>query len=79
MWTEIARPQYERSGLVWSGLRYPVPEFDFSVPGVRSMSADLHKLAYAAKPASTVFYRSPVDFERVPGEFLFSLRIALIS
>ena len=43
------------------------------------MSADLHKLAYAAKPASTVFYRSPVDFERVPGEFLFSLRIALIS
>lgn len=37
---------------------YPIPDFDFSVPGVRSMSADLHKFGWAAKPASTVFYRS---------------------
>lgn len=37
---------------------YPIPDFDFSVPAVRSMSADLHKFGWAAKPASTVFYRS---------------------
>jgi sphinganine-1-phosphate aldolase len=40
-------------------LGYPVPEFDFSVPGVTSMSADLHKFGYAAKPASVVLYRTP--------------------
>lgn len=34
-----------------------VPPYDFSVPGVTSMSADLHKYGYAAKGASTVFYR----------------------
>ncbi len=32
--------------------------FDFEVPEVMSMSADLHKYGYAAKGASTVFYRS---------------------
>ncbi len=37
---------------------YPVPPFDLSVPGVDSISADLHKLGFAAKPASTVLYRS---------------------
>lgn len=36
----------------------PVPPFDFELPGVRSMSADLHKYGYAAKGASTVFHRS---------------------
>ncbi|MCZ6465416.1 MAG: aminotransferase class V-fold PLP-dependent enzyme, partial [Proteobacteria bacterium] len=36
----------------------PAPEFDFSIPGVRSISADLHKYGYAAKGASTVFHRS---------------------
>lgn len=35
-----------------------LPDFDFSVPGVRSMSADLHKYGYAAKGASTVFHRT---------------------
>lgn len=39
-------------------LSYPVPDFDFSVPGVTSISADLHKYAYAAKPASLVLYRT---------------------
>jgi sphinganine-1-phosphate aldolase len=39
-------------------LGYPIGEFDFAVPGVCSLSADLHKFGYAAKPASTVFYRS---------------------
>jgi sphinganine-1-phosphate aldolase len=40
-------------------LGYPVPDFDFSVPGVTSISADLHKFGYAAKPASVVLYRTP--------------------
>lgn len=31
----------------------PVPPFDFSVPGVTSMSADLHKYGFTAKGAST--------------------------
>jgi len=39
-------------------LGYEVPEFDFRVPGVTSMSADLHKFGYAAKPASVVLYRT---------------------
>jgi glutamate/tyrosine decarboxylase-like PLP-dependent enzyme len=40
-------------------LKYDVPPFDFSVPGVTSMSADLHKYGYAAKGASVVLYRNP--------------------
>jgi len=36
----------------------PVPDFDFSVPGVTSMSMDFHKYAFAAKGASVVLYRS---------------------
>ena len=36
----------------------PLPAFDFGVPGVRSISADLHKYGYAAKGASTLFHRS---------------------
>jgi glutamate/tyrosine decarboxylase-like PLP-dependent enzyme len=37
---------------------YPIPDFDFSLPGVTSLSADLHKFGFCPKPASTVFYRS---------------------
>ena len=33
-----------------------LPAFDFSVPGVRSISGDLHKYGYASKGASTVFF-----------------------
>jgi sphinganine-1-phosphate aldolase len=40
-------------------LGYPVPDFDFSVPGVTSLSVDLHKYAYAAKGSSIVLYRDP--------------------
>ena len=40
-------------------LGYEVPPFDFSVPGVTSISADLHKYGYAAKGASLVMYNSP--------------------
>ena len=35
-----------------------IPPYDFSVAGVRSMSADLHKYGYAPKPCSTVLWRS---------------------
>lgn len=35
----------------------PVPCWDFRVPGVTSISADLHKYGYAAKGASLVLYR----------------------
>jgi len=36
----------------------PVPAFDFELPGVSSISADLHKYGYAAKGASTIFHRT---------------------
>jgi len=39
-------------------LGYPVRDFDFSVEGVTSMSADLHKYGFAAKGASIVLYRN---------------------
>jgi len=35
----------------------PVPDFDFQVPGVSSISMDLHKYAYTPKGASLVLYR----------------------
>jgi glutamate/tyrosine decarboxylase-like PLP-dependent enzyme len=34
----------------------PIPPFDLSVPGVTSISADLHKYGYAPKGASVVLY-----------------------
>lgn len=36
----------------------PVPRWDFRVPGVTSISADLHKYGYTAKGASLLIYRS---------------------
>jgi sphinganine-1-phosphate aldolase len=39
-----------------------IPAFDFSVPGVTSVSADLHKYGYAAKGASTVLCRNAEAF-----------------
>lgn len=38
-------------------LGYDVPEFDFAVPGVTSMSIDPHKYGYAAKGSSVVLYK----------------------
>ncbi len=35
----------------------PIPDFDWRVPGVTSISMDLHKYAFAAKGASVVMYR----------------------
>ena len=47
----------------------PVPPFDFEVPGVMSMSADLHKYGYAAKGASTVLFRSEALYAFMPFDF----------
>ncbi len=51
-----------------------IAPFDFELPGVRSLSADLHKYGYCAKGASTVFFRSAelmafmtFDFRDWPG------------
>lgn len=48
-------------GLLWpwaEELGYPVPRWDFRVPGVTSISADTHKYGYALKGTSTLSYRS---------------------
>ena len=39
-------------------LGYDVPNFDFTIPGVTSISTDLHKYGYAAKGCSAIMYRS---------------------
>jgi glutamate/tyrosine decarboxylase-like PLP-dependent enzyme len=44
-------------------LGHPIPPWDYRVPGVTSISADLHKYGYAAKGASTITYRS-MDYLR---------------
>jgi glutamate/tyrosine decarboxylase-like PLP-dependent enzyme len=38
-------------------LGYPVPPFDFRLPGVTSISADTHKYGYTAKGTSVILYR----------------------
>jgi sphinganine-1-phosphate aldolase len=38
-------------------LGYQIPDFDFRIPGVTSISVDLHKYAYAAKGASVILYK----------------------
>lgn len=47
-----------------------LPPFDFALPGVSSMSADLHKYGYCSKGASTVFFRS----ERLRRHMSFEVR-----
>ena len=47
----ITLPMLERLG-------YPIPPFDFRVPGVTSMSVDLHKYGYTAKGASVILHRN---------------------
>lgn len=39
-------------------LGYPVPAWDFALPGVTSMSLDSHKFGMAHKGTSVVLYRS---------------------
>lgn len=43
-------------------LGVPILDWDFAVPGVTSISADLHKYGYAAKGASTLFFRDAESF-----------------
>jgi len=40
-------------------LGYPIPPFDFRIPGVTSMSADTHKYGYSLKGTSVLLYRNP--------------------
>jgi len=47
----ITLPMLERLG-------YPIAPFDFRVPGVTSMSVDLHKYGYTAKGASVILHRN---------------------
>lgn len=42
----------------WERLGEPVPPWDFRVPGVTSISADVHKYGYTFKGASVVLYRT---------------------
>jgi sphinganine-1-phosphate aldolase len=41
----------------WRRLGVPGPAFDFSVPGVTSVSVDLHKYAYCPKGAAVLLHR----------------------
>ncbi|NKB99587.1 MAG: aspartate aminotransferase family protein [Pseudomonadales bacterium] len=42
-----------------------IQPFDFELPGVHSMSADLHKYGYCAKGASSVLYRDKALYEHM--------------
>lgn len=50
-------------------LGYPVRPFDFRVPGVTSISADVHKYGFGAKGASVILYREPGVFAYQPFAF----------
>ena len=50
-------------------LGYPVPTFDFRVPGVTTISADLHKFGYTAKGASVIMSRDPEIFRHQVFQF----------
>jgi sphinganine-1-phosphate aldolase len=41
----------------WRKLGHPMPDFDWQVPGVTSMSMDFHKYGFCPKGASVVMYR----------------------
>lgn len=43
----------------WERLGEPVAPWDFRVPGVTSLSADIHKYGYMFKGASLILYREP--------------------
>ncbi|MBW7837527.1 MAG: aminotransferase class V-fold PLP-dependent enzyme [Sphingomonadales bacterium] len=49
-------------------LGYKFPDWDFSVPGVISISADLHKYGYAPKPISTIAWRSE-EYQKYHGVY----------
>jgi sphinganine-1-phosphate aldolase len=49
-------PFFERLG-------HPVPPFDFRVPGVTTISADVHKYGYCTKGASVIAHRSKTQLQ----------------
>jgi glutamate/tyrosine decarboxylase-like PLP-dependent enzyme len=60
-------------------LGYPIPPFDFRIPGVTSISADTHKYGYALKGTSVLLYRNSdlrkyqyFNFTDWPGGIYFS-------
>ena len=55
-------------------LGYPVPPFDFRVPGVTSISADTHKYAYGLKGTSVLLFR-----DRALAIRIFMLTLASFS
>jgi glutamate/tyrosine decarboxylase-like PLP-dependent enzyme len=68
----------------WERLGEPVPPFDFRVPGVATMSADVHKYGYCVKGASVLVHRDEshlAKYQRFlytdwPGGLYFSQAIA---
>jgi len=62
----------------------PIPPFDFRVPGVTTMSADVHKYGYCTKGASTVLHRDETHlkkyqlfiYDRWPGGLYASFAMA---
>jgi glutamate/tyrosine decarboxylase-like PLP-dependent enzyme len=48
----------------WERLGEPVPPWDFRVPGVTSISADIHKYGYSYKGASVLLHRDPANYAK---------------
>jgi sphinganine-1-phosphate aldolase len=64
-------------------LGYPVPPFDFRVPGVTTISSDVHKYGYCTKGASVLAHRSKETvkyqvffYDQWPGGIYGSLAMA---
>ncbi len=55
----------------WARLGEPVPPFDFRVPGVSTVSADVHKYGYSTKGASVVLHREKKHLDEYQ-RFLFA-------
>ena len=47
----------------------PIPDFDFAIPEVTTISADCHKYGYAAKGASTLLFRDAAAFSHLAYDF----------
>ena len=47
----------------------PIPDFDFAIPEVTTISADCHKYGYAAKGASTLLFRDEAAFSHLAYDF----------
>ena len=48
-------------------LGFPVPKFDFRVPGVTSITADIHKYGFGAKVRNFQYYTGHVSLVKAPG------------